>query len=68
LANDHSSDSSAAAAVAASIYSRNNTTITDENVTQVHVIQMLKILVCQSSKAILKVIKIEIKILIASMF
>jgi hypothetical protein len=55
LASDNSGENSVAAAVAASIYSRNNSAITDENVTQVHVIQMLKALVSQSSKAIIKV-------------
>lgn len=60
LANDTSSESSAAAAFAASIYSRNNSAITDENVTQVHVIQMLKVLIGQSSKAILQVEKNKI--------
>ena len=53
LANDTSAESSASAAQAA--YSLNNHDVTEENVTQVHVIQMLKVLVTQSSKKILKV-------------
>lgn len=56
LANDTSSDSSASAAQAASYYSRDHSTVTDENVTQVHVVQMLKVLVSQSSRSILKLI------------
>lgn len=59
LANDTSSESSASASQAA--YSLNNHDVTEENVTQVHVIQMLKVLVTQSSKKILKLIVRKLK-------
>ena len=56
LANDPSSESSLSDKFESrSIFSRNNLIITDENVTQVHVLQMLRVLINQSSKSILKV-------------
>ncbi len=54
MANDTSSESSESASAA--IGARNLQEITEENVTQVHVIQMLKALVNQSSNKIQKVI------------
>jgi hypothetical protein len=60
LANDTSAESSAAAtAIENSIFSRKNLIVTDENVTQVHVLQMLKVLINQSSKSFLRV-KVQI--------
>ena len=38
-------------------FSRISSTLTDENVTQIHIIQMLQVLFNQSSKEILKVNK-----------
>lgn len=55
MANDTSYDSSASSAAAAA-YARTSNTLTDENVTQVHVVQMLQVLVNQSAKPVLKVI------------
>ncbi|RNA36559.1 proteasome activator complex subunit 4 isoform X2 [Brachionus plicatilis] len=55
LASDNSVDVSDTAHQA-SYYSRVSSALTDENVTQVHIVQMLNVLVNQSSSLILKVI------------
>jgi hypothetical protein len=54
IANDNSASASESAALGSNC-SRISNTVTDENVTQVHMIQMLQVLFNQSSKGILKV-------------